>query len=318
MKLLAALLSAVPALAHVVSMSTGEARIDGPRLTYELRMPAYEVAHVQHPETALLGAIRFRSRGAEGRQTARSCHGEAGTYVCQAAYDFPDPIDVLEVECRYPSVTVPNHVHMLRAVRDGRWDQAAFDASFTTAELRFRPPTAFETAIRDLGAGFWRSAAGPAQMLFLLALCLAARGQREMTELFAMFAAGQVAACVTARAFGVWLSPRFLEAAAALTIAYLAVEILALPGARGRWAVAGALGVVHGLYFAMILAAGDWNRWRFFTGVICGEAVVAAALWLGSRAIARFTPARRVRWEPGFASVLLAIGLGWFVLRLRS
>ena len=37
-------------------------------------------------------------------------------------------------------------------------------------------------------------------------------------------------------------APRFVEAATALTIAYMAVEILALPQAGKRWLIAGALG----------------------------------------------------------------------------
>src|SRR5204862_7132199 len=66
-----------PLLAHVVSMSTGEVHVDGTRVTYELRIPSYEAAHVAKPETALLDAVTFRS----GRETTapvqRSCREEA-------------------------------------------------------------------------------------------------------------------------------------------------------------------------------------------------------------------------------------------------
>ncbi len=37
--------------AHVVSISTGELRVDGPTAVYELRIPIYEVANIQNPET---------------------------------------------------------------------------------------------------------------------------------------------------------------------------------------------------------------------------------------------------------------------------
>jgi hypothetical protein len=312
------LAAALPAMAHVVSMSTGEARIEGTRMTYELRLPSYEAAHVTHPETALLDALQFRSGGAAARLVGRSCRQDSGTFICAGSYEFPAPVDSLDVECRLPSITVPNHVHLLRAYRGDHTDQAAFDASFSSAQLRFRPPTELERAARDLGAGFWRAAAGPAQLLFLLALILAARGRREMISLGLMFAAGQVLAAIAAPAFGVWLSPRFLEAAAALTVAYLAVEILALPDAGARWLVAGVLGVIHGLYFAMMLAAGDWNRMLFLIGVLVGEAAVAGLLWALASLLRRRTPLPRFRWQSAFASVLLVIGLGWFALRLRS
>ncbi len=49
-----AVLAAVPACAHVVSMSSGDLTIDGSRAHYELRMPLYEIPHVSAPETALL------------------------------------------------------------------------------------------------------------------------------------------------------------------------------------------------------------------------------------------------------------------------
>ncbi len=313
----ALLAAALPAMAHVVSMSTGEARIEGARLTYELRIPLYEAAHVKNPGSALLAALRFRSDGRGPRTLERSCREDAATFVCNASYEFPKPVDVLEVECSLPSITVPNHVHLLRAYRGDRSDQAAFDASFTTAELRFRPPTAFEQAAFDVGAGFWRAASGPAQFLFLVALILAARDGREMLSLAGMFALGEIVAWIGAAWFSLWISPRFLEAAAALTVAYLAVEVLALPNARSRWAVAGFLGIIHGMYFAMILAAGNWNRWRFLLGVLAGEAVAGSLLWAVA-ALLRRAPVPRFRWQSAFASLLLAIGLGWFVLRLGS
>ena len=53
--------------AHMVSMSTGELRVDGNHARYELRMPTYEAAHVQNPDRSLLEHIRFTSGGASGR-----------------------------------------------------------------------------------------------------------------------------------------------------------------------------------------------------------------------------------------------------------
>ena len=68
-----------------------------------------------------------------------------------------------------------------------------------------------------------------------------------------MFLAGQTAAaCIVP--LTAWQPPaRFVEAAAALTIAYLAVEILALPHAGMRWLIVAVLGAFHGLYFALFL-----------------------------------------------------------------
>ena len=52
------------ALAHMVSMSSGELRVDGAHAHYELRMPSYELVHMQDPQRTLFGNIHFRSGGA--------------------------------------------------------------------------------------------------------------------------------------------------------------------------------------------------------------------------------------------------------------
>src|ERR1035441_5339316 len=63
----------LPLAAHMVSMSTGELKVDGSRAHYELRIPMYEVAHVREPEHTLLDHIRFKSGGAWGTPSAQVC-----------------------------------------------------------------------------------------------------------------------------------------------------------------------------------------------------------------------------------------------------
>ena len=142
----------------------------------------------------------------------------------------------------FSRVTVSNHVHLLRVVNGERRDQALFDFSFPKATLRFRPPTPTETAVTEFGAGVMRTVGGLVQVLFLASLVLAARSRRELLAISGMFLAGQMLSALLVPHTG-WSPPsRFVEAAAALTLAYLAVEILLLPRAGGRWAIAGLLG----------------------------------------------------------------------------
>jgi hypothetical protein len=303
------LAAALPACAHVVSMSTGEATLKGSQLDYELRMPMYEVAHISDPEPALFANIHFYGGGDEARLVKQSCRENEGNLVCQGTYLFPTDVDHFQVKCTFAAITVPNHVHLLRAVNGTLNDQAAFDASFTNADMRFRPPTLAESVMREAGAGFWRALAGPAQILFLIALLLAARSWRDLGLLFGMFAAGQLAAALLVNPLRLGISPRFIEAAAALTIAYLAVELLLIPNAGGRWIVTGVLGLFHGVYFSMLFAAGDYRPGLFLAGAISAEAIVASLAWLG---------VRRLPYQRAFSSVLLAIGFGWFLLRMKS
>ena len=153
-------------------MSTGELRVDGPTAVYELRIPMYEAAHVANPETALIDQVKFIG----AHRTSSKCHEEDGTYVCVASYEFPTLIDRVTVECTLFQVTVPNHVHLLRAVQGVNSDEAVFDQTLTRAEIRFRPPSRVELLTRDAGAGVWRAIASPA-VLFLLILILAARSR---------------------------------------------------------------------------------------------------------------------------------------------
>lgn len=309
------LVSALPLAAHVVSMSTGDLRIDGPRATYELRMPLYEISHVDNPSETLLRHIRFRSQDGEARLVRKSCRVGDQNYVCTGSYEFPGTVDRVEIECTYPSVTVPNHVHLLRAVKGDKSDQAVFDASFTTAEIRFRPPTPAEIVMRETGEGLWRAIAGAAPLLFLASLVLAGRSRKELALLAAMLLTGEIAACVIAPHISRPLPPRFVEAAAALTIAYLAVEILLLPQAGQRWLVVGVLGLFHGLYFAQFLSASGYRALPFLAGVGAAQvlviAVLASVAWLVARK-ASFP------WQRALASVLFVVGLAWFAVRLRS
>ncbi len=302
-------LIAPAALAHVVSMSTSDAKLNGSQLDVELRMPVYEVAHLKQPESALFDNLHFFGAGDEARRVRQTCREESENLVCSATFVFPRDVDEFSVRCTFPSITVPNHVHLLRATHGPLNDQAAFDSSFTEATLRFRPPTATEIFVREAGAGFWRAIAGPAQILFLIALLLAARGWRDLGLLFGTFAAGQLAGALLIHPERLGLAPRFIEAAAALSVAYLAVELVMLPNAGGRWVVTGVLGLFHGMYFSMLLTAGEYQPGLFLSGALSAEALLATAAFFG---------VRRIPFQRALGYALLVVGLGWFILRLRS
>lgn len=300
--------------AHVVSMSSGEIAISGTHARYELRMPLYEVAHVQAPERALLSHIRFG--GAEMKSSACEAEPAKDTYFCTAEYTFAAPIERLDVECTFPAITVPNHVHLLRAQLDGKSDQAVFDANFDRATLRFRPPTAFETAISEGAAGVARALGGIVQVLLVAALALAARTRRELVGLATMFFVGEAAATILAAHASWQPAPRFVEAAMALSLAYLSVEVLLLPEAGARWAVAGVLGSFQGLYFYLFLQNTSFHARYVLGGAIAAQAVAISLLGLLLWQIRRV--ARVLRPVQVSAAGLLVFGMAWFFLRLRG
>lgn len=316
--LLCVLLSSSAVFGHVISMSTGDLTLHGTRARYELRMPAYEMVHVKNPDRQLFEQVRFVSAGQPGQLLSKTCRADEsqGTYVCVAEYEFSSPVDRLDVECTLHSVTVPNHVHLLRAERGDRKDQAIFDFSFTKATLRFAPPTFWETAITQSGAGFIRALGGLVQVLFLASLVLAARSRRELLGLAVAFLAGQLISALVVPKTG-WQPPaRFVEAAAALTIAYLAVEILLLPDGGWRWLIAGVLGCFHGLYFELFLRKTDYSATYVLSGASLGEILLICLFALTFSRLERIV--RAAKPVQVSASALFVIGMIWFFLRVKG
>jgi hypothetical protein len=305
--LLALLEPGARAWAHMVSISTGEARLEGAKLHYELRVPLYEVAHLRQPERELLPLVEFPG----ARRIGGSCRPlpEQAALFCEAEFEYSQPPETLRVRSGLHRVTIANHVHLLHAERNGVTDQAVLEFSFPEAEIRFLPFDATDAAFQQFSAGVTRAAAGAPQLLFLFALVVAARRRMELLALTGAFVAGQALASAASQWTG-WLpTPRFLEAAAALAVAYLAVEILFLPEARHRWAVVGALGAIHGLAVASLVNVSDFSLLWVLSGAAITEtaviAVVGLAWWL--------LPVRPARIA---AAALLAIGLGWFGWRM--
>jgi hypothetical protein len=281
-------------------------------------MPLYEVSHVKDPARDLIRAVTVRANAETGRVAESRCQPDAaeGAMVCRIGYEFGSAVETVEVRSALHEVTAPNHVHLLRAARGQARDQAVLDVSFPRAELRFHPPTAIEEAFQQAAAGAMRVAGGPAQWLFAVALVIAARSRRELAVLTAMFVAGEALACLLQPVTGWWPAPRFVEAACALTIAYLAVESLWLPHAGQRWAVVGVLGIFHGLYFALFVSQSRYGAGWVLTGAVVVEVTLIAVLgWALSR-LGRMV----AEWQPARAAsaLLMAVGLGWFFLRLRG
>ena len=161
-----------------------------------------------------------------------------------------------------------------------------------------------------------RALGGAAQVLFLAALVLAARSRRELLALTGMFLAGQVASALIVP-HTLWQpAPRFVEAAAALTVAYLAVEILLLPQAGARWLVAGVLGAFHGLYFHLFLQTTGYRPGYVLAGAAVAELAALAILAAVLSRLARM--ARALRPVPVSACALLVFGMVWFWMRLRA
>jgi hypothetical protein len=319
MKLLAwALLGAAPLAAHLLSMSTGELRVGGSAALYAVRLPIYEVAHIRDPQRAVFSNLHLLDRGTEILPDEVSCREDRseGAFLCSARYTLPAGTPRLDVICTLHAATVPNHVHVLRATNGPQIAHAVFDYSAQRSAIRFETLAASELAASQFAAGFARALGGLAQILVLVALALAARSRREFTGIVAAFLLGELAACLLAPY--AWWSPdaRFLEMASALTLAWVAVEVLTLPVAGKRWVLLAVLGVIQGLYLQLFITGSGYYTAYVLTGAalpqIAGAALFATAFSQANRALPG------LRLLRGTAACLLVAGLFWFVLRVKS
>jgi hypothetical protein len=299
-----------------MSMSNGELSLDGDEAVLSIRVPDYEVQQLPDAQQALLAAFRLRVEGQELVRTAGDCAANAAesSYDCTSRFAWPEGAAVVEVECDLPDAVAPNHVHVLRAVSPEGAEQQVFDYASRKQTFRFRPMGVVERVLSEAKAGAVRILLGPAQMLFLFSLVVAARGRRELVQMTAAFLATLAATAVAVSVLSWQPPPGFADAAGALTIAYLAVETLTLPEAGGRWLVAGGMGSFHGLYFGVFLQQATMSPALVLLGALTVSVVVLGGLYgLASRLTKDFGESL---FRKCCAGALCFIGVGWFVARL--
>lgn len=302
----------MPGAAHVLSVSHGNLQLQGSDVRYELRMPLAEAPTAEGQRRSLLDAFELRANGETGERVEEECREEVGQalYICNATYRFPEPPEKIAVRCDYPTVTVPHHVHIVSSGEGDAARQTVFDIVSREAEIRFTAPTRWEVLASQVLAGARRAITSPELLLFLAILVLAGRTQRELGGCVGAFLSAQTAVALLGQLSG-WTPPgRFIEAAAALTVAYVASEVLFLPEARKRWLVCGGVGCFHGLFLSAFLVSTRMQAAYFLPGALGCEVLLLSLL--GALRL-RFV---RRRGEQLIALLLLVSGLGWFALRL--
>ena len=164
-----------------------------------------------------------------------------------------------------------------------------FDLSYELpAEIRFKPPEPWEIFLHESSSGMLRAVGRFSRLCCSCSsLALAARSLPEMGLLTLAFLLAEVFACILIPRLPFVLSPRFIEAAAALTIAYLAFEVILLPDSGARWLVVGVFGLFHGAYFSRFLVTSGYHIPNFLLGVVCGELLILTLAFFGLRRLLR-------------------------------
>ncbi len=344
---LAALAPARLARAHAVGVSSGEYRVDGKVLYGDLGMSSRELARwlptadadrdgaVDSAEMtggqdaiarALLAGITLTSDGqpcAGSLDRAWASEADGGA-IFQVRYTCPAPGGRLTLAAPMLAALAPGHRHLARVFRNGQAQARVLDRAHQVWSLDGERATSatWSLAWSMLKLGVGHILTGADHLVFLLGLILVGGRWRSLVGVVTAFTLAHSITLALA-ALGIFTpSPRLVEPAIALSIAYVGVENLLVEDASKRWRITFPFGLVHGFGFAGALREIALPRAQvpialvsFNLGVEIGQlAVLAVALPIT-------LAARRAPWfgDRGVKLLSIAIALGGgalFVARL--
>lgn len=94
-------------LAHPISASRSELRVDNGLTRLEIHLPMAELDHVPQSQRLLPDQFRVNNE----LPISKSCEFAGDDYVCKATFLVPTP---KTVTCNLASVVVPHHVHTMQ------------------------------------------------------------------------------------------------------------------------------------------------------------------------------------------------------------
>jgi hypothetical protein len=330
--LILALLLLIPAgtsHAHVRSSAGyGDVRGDGGRVHYELSLETAVLdaaAGDGTPEAYVLPRVEVFLDGVE-------CEGEAER-AGAASRDGRDHTRlVLDYEChgtadgvyeiRYgvfaDGAVVDDHTSVTRYDLAGNAGTYVFDAGHH--ELRAGDATLLATAGRFVALGVEHILFGIDHVLFLIALLLGAPSLLAVVKLATAFTVAHSVTLVLGALGWVTVPPEIVEPLIALSIAYVAADVVLGGDSRHRLGIVFGFGLLHGLGFAGSLSwSGDLDLAALATfnvGIELGQALIVLAVFPVLLLV------RRLRWSPGIhaagAACAGGFGLLWFVERLMA
>jgi hypothetical protein len=214
-----------------------------------------------------------------------------------------------------------DHRNIARIERGGFRESFLFQhGSAYTA--RPTPAPLLETALSFVAFGIEHIFTGYDHIVFLFGLLLVGRGLRDLVFVVTSFTVAH-SVTLSVAALGLFTPvPWTIEAAIALSVAYVGIENLFLKDVRHRWKLTFAFGLIHGFGFANVLRemhlppdALALGLFTFNLGVEIGQVIIVALMWPALKLLER-QPFRPVVVR--VASMLIAaVGLFWFFERIR-
>jgi HupE / UreJ protein len=334
------------ASAHAVGVSSGEYRLDGQTLYGDLGMadrelarwlPAIDTDHdgsISSDEmdagratvaSALIAGIRVTADAKPCAGTldrAWVMEGDGGA-VFQIRYVCPEVPGHLTLTLPLLAELAPAHRHMARLFRAGKAQVKVLDRAHATwTPDGGATSSAFGMAWAMLKLGIEHILTGADHLVFLFGLILVGGRLRSLIGVVSAFTVAHSITLALAALSIFAPSPRLVEPAIALSIAYVGIENLFVHDASKRWRITFPFGLIHGFGFAGALREIALPRAQvpvalvsFNLGVEIGQlSVLAVALPL-------VLTIRRAPWfgDRGVRALSVAIAVGGgalFVVRL--
>jgi hypothetical protein len=333
----AVVLPARTASAHAVGVSSGEYRLDGRTLYGDLGMadrelarwlPAIDTDHdgsISADEIAAGREVvaRALTSGLTVTADGKPCAGTLdrawamegdGGAVFQVRYVCPAAPGRLTLAMPMLAGLKPGHRHLARLFRAGQAQTTVLDQAHPT----WRPDLgaasgALGMAWSMLKLGVEHILTGADHLVFLFGLILVGGRLRSLIGVVSAFTVAHSITLALAALSIFAPSPRLVEPAIALSIAYVGVENLFVHDASKRWRITFPFGLIHGFGFAGALREIALPRAQvpvalvsFNLGVEIGQlAVLAVALPL-------VLTVRRAPWfgDRGVRALSVAIAVG--------
>ena len=342
---LLALLVCAPALAaaHPLSVSYAYIHVEPQQIAATIRMPLDDMDLLLRIDRDVDGKVSDAEIDAAGPALLKYL---AGRIVVRADGVTPVPVlertarwadsagfPYVETHLRYPvgraSIALTLQANLLTDLYRDHRTIAEIVRGVRHDEFVFQHGNTFEAA----NDGWWQTAntflvlgvehilTGYDHLLFLLALLVAGRGVRQLIAIVTSFTVAHSLTLAIATFGLLQPPPRLIEAAIALSIAYVGVENLLVSDVRGRWRLTFVFGLVHGFGFANVLREMELPRaalasslFTFNAGVELGQLGVLLIAWPVLRAIQQ--SAYAVNVTRAVSVVVIVFGAVWFVQRV--
>lgn len=206
---------------------------------------------------------------------------------------------------------------------------AAADASATPKAEKAPASPSLASSVKSFFQMVWMGVehilTGPDHLLFLFGLIIVRGRLKSILAVITAFTVGH-SITLALSALDVWTPrPQLIEAAVALSIAYVGIENFFVKSARGRWRVSFPFGFIHGFAFAGALRELDLPRERlplalfsFNLGVELGQLAVLVRVLpfiLLARIYLKWFQPKGVK---ALSAAVVVAGLAWFVLRVMD